>query len=243
MMTEQGVPAAQAQAQAQARALRIRYAVAGVVLAALWIGHQGEPEWEHALRTLLVLIAISPLMNLTRRYRARRAGPESHPSSALMWLIAVRLVFVGVALGVSWLVGRLLVPHHADSVRSLVLRLLLLAATVPLQLRIERQRRARGPARTAASRLSLSRIRVAKVGLVLVALGAEWLLQLWTQRADLIVAAGLLVTVALLGPRIHRHLASASAGPSRRGRRTPGPREDPASDPVSQGTGTGAAPA
>ena len=36
---------------ARSRALRIRYAILGAVLAGLWVGHSGEPAWEHALRT------------------------------------------------------------------------------------------------------------------------------------------------------------------------------------------------
>jgi hypothetical protein len=73
--------------------LRVRYAVLGAVMAFLWVGHKGEPAWIHALRLLLVLLTITPLMALTRRYYARRAArKQPHPSAALYWLVSVRMV-------------------------------------------------------------------------------------------------------------------------------------------------------
>jgi hypothetical protein len=83
-----------------ARALRIRYAVLGVVLAGLWVGHSGEPAWEHALRTVLVLLTIRPLLRLTVKSRMRRGWSQTSTSRQVMWLVAFRLAVVGAALGV-----------------------------------------------------------------------------------------------------------------------------------------------
>ena len=193
------------------RALRIRYAVLGLVLAALWVGRSGEPAWEHALRTVAVMLTIRPLLRVTLRYRLRELRSQASASRYVAWLIAIRLTMVGAALGVSWLIGYLLDPAHRHAtVRALVLRLALLALTIPLQLYVER--RHRGPGHAAASPMLWRRFITAKVGLVLVALGAEVLLQHWLgPRADLVVAAGLFVTVTLLGPWVHRrYLTGAS---------------------------------
>jgi len=40
---------------------RVQYLVIGLVIGALWIAHRNEPLWEHAARTLVVLVAV-PLL-------------------------------------------------------------------------------------------------------------------------------------------------------------------------------------
>jgi hypothetical protein len=177
-------------------------------MAFLWIGHMGEPAWIHALRLLLVLLTVAPLMSLTRRYYERRAAKkEQHPNAALYWLIGVRVVTVFLALGIGSLVSHLFSPHHADSARLIIVRGGLLALTIPLQIRFERRRQAAGINRPLPIRSP--RIIGAKLALVLVAFGAEWLLGLWTSSADLIVAVAVFATVALLGPKVHPYLLSA----------------------------------
>jgi hypothetical protein len=191
----------------RAKMLRVRYAVLGAVMAFLWIGHKGEPAWIHAVRLLLVLLTITPVMSLTRRYYAARATrKQPHPNAALYWLVSVRVITVGVALGIGWLVSHLLAAHHSDSIRLIVVRGGLLALTIPLQIRFERRRQAAGIVRPLPVRSP--RIIGAKLALVLVALGAEWLLGKVTPSADWIVAAGVFATVALLGPKAHRYLIS-----------------------------------
>ena len=201
----------------RAKRLRIRYAVLGAVMAFLWIGHGGEPAWIHALRLLLVLLTVAPLMSLTRRYYQRRAArggqggearqQEQHPNAALYWLVGVRVVTVFLALGIGSLVSHLFSPHHADSARLIIVRGVLLALTIPLQIRFERRRQAAGINRPLPIRSP--RIIGAKLALVLVAFGAEWLLGLWTNSADLIVAIAVFATVALLGPKVHPYLLTA----------------------------------
>jgi hypothetical protein len=185
------------------KVLRARYAILGAVMALLWIGHEGEPAWVHALRLLLVLATIAPLLTLTRRYHARRAASkQQHPRAALYWLIGIRAATVTIALGLGWLVGDLFAPHHNDPARLIALRLGLLAVTIPMQIRLERRRQAMGIVRPLTVRSP--RIITAKFVLVLVALGAEWLIGMWTPDADLIVAAGLFGTVAWFGPKLNR---------------------------------------
>ena len=191
------------------KVLRVRYAVLGAVMAFLWIGNKGEPAWVHALRLLLVLATIAPLLTLTRRYYARRAASKQQPRAALNWLIGIRVATVMIALGLGWLVGDLFAPHHNDPARLIALRLGLLAVTIPMQIRLERRRQAMGIVRPPTVRSP--RIIAAKFVLVLVALGAEWLIGMWTPNADLIVAAGLFGTVAWSGPKLNRYFFNPAA--------------------------------
>jgi hypothetical protein len=188
-----------------AKALRIRYAIIGLVMALLWVGHQGEPAWLHAVRLLLVLLTISPLLALTRRYRERhtQAAAERHPDAALYWLIGTRIVVIVIAVGLGSLLARL-VTHHSDAPKLVLLRLALLALSIPWQVRLERRRQALGlPPRVP---VRSSRIIAAKLLLVALALGADWLLGRWTANADLIVAAAIFAAVALAGPKLNRYL-------------------------------------
>ena len=192
------------------RNLRIRYLIAGAVLAVLWVGHAGEPAWAHALRLGLVLVTVRPLMLMTRRFYMRHWDSEASQTRAIVVLIVIRLLALAGALVVGTLIEQW-VTHRSDSVHLLtVLRFLLLVATIPIQLRLMRRR---GPAAAAAlGRVRWNWLLLVKAGLVAVALGAQVLLEMWLGRpADYIVAVGLLVAVAVLGLRLHRRLFGRAA--------------------------------
>lgn len=193
-----------------ARRLRVRYLIVGAVLAVLWIGHGGEPAWAHALRVGLMLVTVRPLVMLSRRYYVRHWSSQASQTRAIAILIAIRLLAVAAALIAATLIERL-ATHQSYELHSLtVLRFALLLATIPLQVRFLRSR---------SGAASLGRARwnwliAAKAALVLAALGAQVGLDaVLGSRADLVVAAGLLATVALLGPALHRRLFNPSRRP------------------------------
>jgi hypothetical protein len=180
--------------------LRVRYLIAGAVFAVLWIGHASEPAWAHALRVGLVLITVRPLVMLSRRYYARHWSSQASQTRGIAILIAIRILALVAALVAGTLIEKL-VAHQSYSVHSLtVLRFALLVVTIPIQVRFLRSR---------AGAAALSRVRwnwlfVAKAALVLAALGAQILLDgIMGKPADLVVAAGLLISIAVLGPMLH----------------------------------------
>lgn len=194
-----------------ARRLQVRYLIAGAVLALLWIGHGNEPAWAHALRVGLVLVTVRPLVMLSRRYYARHWSSETSQNRAIAILIAIRVLALAAALGVGTLIERL-VAHQSYSVHSLtVLRFAVLLLTIPIQVRFLRSR-------TGAAAIGRARwnwLIAAKAALVLAALGAQVVLDsVLGKPADLVVAAGLLVTVALAGPRLHRRLFGGRRRPA-----------------------------
>lgn len=195
------------------RALRMRYVVLGVVMAVVWVGHSGEPAWQHALRAVLVLLSIAPVMTVLRHRLRRGLGERRGGQSAgsrWYWtvarLVVIKLAHLALVLGVTWLIGLWLAPvGHGESIRGFVLRLVLLAALIiPMQLRARR----RGGEGAAAIlwRVSWWRLVAAKIVLIAAALGVEVVLDPWLAQANLIVAAALAVTVAAVGPRLHPHL-------------------------------------
>jgi heme A synthase len=221
--------------------LRIRYAILGLVFALLWVGHQGEPAWVHAARVLLVLVTIPPLLALTQRFRTRQISKasEKHPNASLYWLVGTRIVVISLALALGWLVSHLAAPHANDTVRQLAVRIGVFALTMPFQIRYERQRQARGLPPRVQVRSPL--LMVAKFGLVLVALGAEWLIGKWTADADVYVAIGMFAAVAVFGPMLHPYLFHGARKAS--GERKAAGEQSRASSPPAPGEPAGLEPA
>jgi hypothetical protein len=202
-----------------ARRMRVRYLIVGAVLALLWVGHGGEPAWAHALRVGLVLVTVRPLVMLSRRYYARHWSSQAGQTRAIAILIAVRLLGVAAALIAGTLIEQLATGHSYELRWMIVLRFMLLLVTIPLQVRFLRSR----TGAAALGRVRWNWLIPAKAALVLAALGAQiGLGEVLGNRADLVVAVGLLVTVALLGPVLHSRLFGA--------RRTPSAAPPPADD-------------
>ncbi|WIY01618.1 hypothetical protein QRX60_47655 [Amycolatopsis mongoliensis] len=107
-----------------------------------------------------------------------------------------RFLALGLLLGVLWYVnGSRPLWEHA-------LRMLVLMIVVLVALELLARRRYHGNERP---HIRHGWIIGAKLALLAVAVGADWLLAQWTSRANLIVAIGLAVVVAVAGPRLaHR---------------------------------------
>lgn len=129
-------------------------------------------------------------------YRTSQPAPRSAPNSMLI----IRLVYVvmGLILGGVWLAssGQSLISHVWHDLVVLV-AVLLIART---RLR-QRQNK---PGAPQLPQLSFGWIIGAKLVLLIIAAGAELLMQrAGVGHADLIVAAGLFVIVAIAGPPAH----------------------------------------
>lgn len=116
--------------------------------------------------------------------------------------IRLRYATVGAVLGVVWMIssGQPLVTH--------LLRSFIVAVVMVLLLRLLRRRPTHRQSRAGASQaLSLAALIGAKLVLLLLAAGAELVLEhANVADSDLIVAAGLFVTAAVGGPFAHRFL-------------------------------------
>lgn len=68
----------------------------------LWAAHAAEPAWEHALRTLLVMLAVLPCVALLLRRRRSRSGVRL-PRLRHRNVVAAKIILVAGALGAEWL--------------------------------------------------------------------------------------------------------------------------------------------
>jgi hypothetical protein len=158
----------------------------------------------HALRLLVIVVIGGPLIGLGARRRGERPGQASGDAVAarLRWMLQVRYAVAGVVLAGTW-VWHENQPPWEHAARVLVVMLVL----GPVVRWIRRRVTAGSPGRGGRGFPVRTWI-IAKLTLVAVGLGVEWLLELWISRstAAIIVAAGMAVAVALGGPWLHgRH--------------------------------------
>ena len=67
---------------------RVQYLVIGLVIGALWIAHRNEPLWEHAARTLLVLVAVPLLAAPVLAWWRKRQGSADTRRVSLVRFVA-----------------------------------------------------------------------------------------------------------------------------------------------------------
>ncbi|MGI5256013.1 hypothetical protein [Streptomyces angustmyceticus] len=206
--------------QPAARAVRRGYAVAGAVLAFMWLGETNEPAWAHAVRATFLLLLLPPLLLRTNRALTAAFHESAHPRRALARLIAARIVIVAAALAAGAFLGHLMNPQAADDTRAFVVRVLCVLLTIPLQIRFAYRARAKGAHPADRPTLSAPRVMGAKLGLIAAALLLQMLIDPYVAEAQVVTAVVIAVTVIALGPRLHAKLLITPA-PQAAGRRSP----------------------
>jgi len=109
-------------------------------------------------------------------------------------------LFFGLAIGGLW------IAHRGEPAWVHAARTLAVLLVVSLTLQVLHRRRPRSRPSSDGTRISLVRLIAAKLLVVAIALVVDWVLQRWIPNADLIVAIGLAVGIAAVGPKVHRYL-------------------------------------
>ena len=91
--------------------VRIRYLVLGAVLGVPWAVQSGNPPWEHALRTLIVLAIALPAATVVLHRYAAKSGRQV-PRLRHGPLIAAKLGLVVAAMTGQWLLA--MAMDHAN---------------------------------------------------------------------------------------------------------------------------------
>lgn len=191
-------------ASAASRKLRMRYAGIGLWMAFTWCGEGNAPAWEHALRTLVILLILPPLLLRANRRLTHKLYESAHPGRVIAQLITARIAVVTIAFGAGFLLGHLLDPHAARSPVLPAVGFLLLLASIPAQIRRAHRTRAATTHPATQPTLSAPRLMTAKLTLITAALVAQLLLTPYLPDATYAVAAALFLTTASLGPGVHR---------------------------------------
>lgn len=192
-------------AASDARKLRIRYLAAGFWIAFTWIGEGDAPAWEHALRTLVILLTLPPSLLRANRHFTHKLYESARPGRVIAQLITARIVIITAAFGTSNLLGRLLDPGTAHPPVLPAIGFALLLLSIPAQVRHAHRTRARTTHPSAQPTLSAPRLMAVKLIKVTAALVTQLLLTPFVPNATYVVAAALFLTSATLGPKIHRN--------------------------------------
>ncbi|MDH6128104.1 hypothetical protein [Kitasatospora sp. GP82] len=122
-------------------------------------------------------------------------------------VIRVGYALVGAFLAWRWATG------GSEPAWEHGLQVLATMAALMALLQLARRRRIRRVGWSVLDRVPLRILLPAKVLLVAVALGAQWLLARWTSEAQSIVALGLFLVIAVGGPVLHRRGAGSAGRP------------------------------
>jgi hypothetical protein len=98
------------------RLITIRYVAAGLFLGGVWIWRSGTPPWEHALRLLVVLLVVAPAFRWLRLRLIRRSGMPAGPMFPIRIWVVAKIVLLGVALAVDWLLEKVMTRASAGLV-------------------------------------------------------------------------------------------------------------------------------
>ncbi|GLW16520.1 hypothetical protein Stsp01_32630 [Streptomyces sp. NBRC 13847] len=197
-----------------ARKLRLRYVGIGLWMAFTWCGEGNAPAWEHALRTLVILLILPPLLLRTNRHLTHKLYESAHPGRVIAQLITARIAAVTIAFGAGFLLGHLLDPHAARSPVLPALGFLLLLASIPAQIRHAHRTRTATTHPATQRALSAPRLIATKLTLITTALLAQLLLTPYLPDATFAVAAALFLTTATLGPKAHHRFLLTDPAPT-----------------------------
>ncbi|MFK0160384.1 hypothetical protein ACIQVK_51070 [Streptomyces sp. NPDC090493] len=93
------------------RRTRRVYLIIGLALGFVWTAHSAEPPWEHAARTLGLMLVILPVATRLLRRRQERTGVQL-PELRHVNVFAAKIALVAAALGAEWLLDKS--TDHAD---------------------------------------------------------------------------------------------------------------------------------
>jgi arylsulfatase len=99
----------------------VRYTVIGLVLGGTWVWQENEAPWIHAIRVVVLLVLVAPVIRRIRRRYGKRADRERAGEVHLRGWIEVKLVLVVLALGLELLLEQWLSRNAAAEFVALCL--------------------------------------------------------------------------------------------------------------------------
>ena len=99
----------------------VRYVVIGLILGGTWVWQENEAPWIHAIRVVVLLVFVAPVIRRIRRRYGKRAGRQLAGGVRLRGWIAAKLVLVVLALGLELLLEQWLSRNAAAEIVALCL--------------------------------------------------------------------------------------------------------------------------
>jgi hypothetical protein len=99
----------------------VRYIVIGLILGGTWVWQENEAPWIHAIRVVVLLVFVAPVIRRIRRCYGKRADREHAWEVRLRGWIEAKLVLVVLALGLELLLEQWLSRSAAAEIVALCL--------------------------------------------------------------------------------------------------------------------------
>ncbi|HEY3997780.1 MAG TPA: hypothetical protein VGO93_02865, partial [Candidatus Xenobia bacterium] len=99
----------------------VRYAVIGLILGGTWVWQESEAPWIHAIRVVVLLVVVAPVIRRVRQRYGKRAGRQLGGGVYLRGWIMAKLVLVVLAFGLELLLEQWLSPNAAAEIVALCL--------------------------------------------------------------------------------------------------------------------------
>jgi hypothetical protein len=99
----------------------VRYVVTGLILSGTWVWQENEAPWIHAIRVVVLLVFVAPVIRWMRRRYGKRKGQQLAGGVPVRGWIAAKLVLVMLALGLELLLEQWMSRDGAAEVVALCL--------------------------------------------------------------------------------------------------------------------------
>jgi hypothetical protein len=99
----------------------VRYIVIGFILGGTWVWQENEAPWIHAIRVVVLLAFVAPVIRWVRRRYGKGAGRHQGGGVFVSGWIAAKLVLVMLALGLELLLEQWMSPNAAAEIVALCL--------------------------------------------------------------------------------------------------------------------------
>jgi hypothetical protein len=96
-----------------------RYLVMGLILGGTWIWHENESPWAHALRVVILVIFVAPIIRWVRQRYADHSSRGRGPGARLHGWLEAKLVLLVTALVIELLLDKWLSRPATDEIVAL----------------------------------------------------------------------------------------------------------------------------
>jgi hypothetical protein len=123
-------------------AIWIRFVIIGMLLGGTWVWNENQPPWIHAVRILVLVVIVGPLIRLFRQRRDGHQDEQSARRSFVKKWLLLKLTLVLTALSCELILEKWVSRTIAAPIVGLVLTVTV-AVGAPLMFRWSRERRSR----------------------------------------------------------------------------------------------------
>ena len=95
-------------------AVRLRFAVVGLLLGGIWAWRSEAPLWEHALRLVVVMLVVAPLLRWARTRASNEDSRSYGPTFSARYWLSAKLALIGAGTALQSVLQQVISPTYAS---------------------------------------------------------------------------------------------------------------------------------